>query len=381
MTANFDAVVIGAGVIGLAIARKLSMSGQQVLVLETVSRAGTGTSARNSEVIHAGLYYPTNSLKALFCVEGRQQLYDFCAEHGVATRRVGKLIVATSVTETAALEKIQSQAIANGVSDLEWLSVAQVSTLEPEIRCTAALLSPSTGILDVQGYMLALQAGAESFGTTFAFQTAFSGAEKRGELFDVFTRGVGGETGRLKCRTLINCAGHGAHAVAATIAGFPVDRLPPRFLAKGSYCSLSGKAPFNHLIYPVPVSGALGIHATLDMAGAARFGPDIQWVDCLEYGLPAGLPENFAAAIQAYWPAVDARDLSPSYCGIRPKIHGPDEGFADFSIQFDDRHGVAGLVNLFGIESPGITASLAIAKHVVDGLVELRISKLASPGC
>ncbi len=249
-----------------------------------------------------------------------------------------------------------------------WLTAADVSTLEPEIRCSAALLSPSTGILDVQGYVLALQASAESFGTTTAFQTAFMSAQKSGELFEFSTRGVGGETSRLTCLILVNCAGHGAHAVAAAITGFPVDVLPPRFLAKGSYCGLSGKAPFNHLIYPVPVSGALGIHATLDMASAVRFGPDIQWVDVLDYAMPAGLAEKFTQAVQSYWPAIDTRLLTPSYCGIRPKIHGPDEGFADFSIQFEEHHGIINLVNLFGIESPGITASLAIASHVAGGL-------------
>jgi L-2-hydroxyglutarate oxidase LhgO len=366
MTADFDAIVIGAGVIGLAIARELAMSGQQVLILEAASRAGTETSARNSEVIHAGLYYPTNSLKARFCVEGRQQLYTFCTEHGVATRRVGKLIVATTGDEDAKLRAIHGQAIANGVHDLEWLTSKQVSSLEPAIRCTAALLSPSTGILDVPGYMLALQASAERFGTTLAFQTSFVNAKERDGLFEVSTRGKDGETSRLKCRTLVNCAGHGAHNVAASIAGLNFDLLPPRFLAKGSYCSLSGQTPFNHLIYPVPVSGALGIHATLDMAGAVRFGPDIEWLDALDYSLPEGIAGKFVGAVKSYWPDVEMRRLSPSYCGIRPKIHGPDESFADFSIEFKDRHGVAGLVNLFGIESPGITASLAIARYVVD---------------
>jgi L-2-hydroxyglutarate oxidase LhgO len=368
MSADIDVIVVGAGVIGLAIARALAMAGREVIVIEKGPTIGTATSSRNSEVIHAGIYYPTDSLKARLCIDGRKQLYAFCADHGVPSRRLGKLIVATTGDEEAKLRSIHAQAIANGVGDLEWLTAAQVSTLEPEIRCTAALLSPSTGILDVQGYMLALQASAERFGTTIAFQTEFNGAEKRGKLFDVWTRGAGGETTRLKCRTLVNCAGHGAHAVAAGIDGFSVDLLPPRFLAKGSYCSLSGKAPFNHLIYPVPVSGALGIHATLDVTGAVRFGPDIQWVDTLDYALPSGLPEKFMGAIQPYWPGVETRSLSPSYCGIRPKIHGPDESFADFSIQFEDRHGMAGLVNLFGIESPGVTASLAIARYVGDEL-------------
>jgi L-2-hydroxyglutarate oxidase LhgO len=229
------------------------------------------------------------------------------------------------------------------------------------------LFSPSTGILDVQGYVLALQASAESFGTTFAFKTSFISAQKTDGLFEVTARGAGGETSRLMCRTLINCAGHGAHAVAAAITRFPIEVLPPRFLAKGSYSSLSGRAPFNHLIYPVPVSGALGIHATLDMASAVRFGPDIQWVEVLDYAMPEGLAEKFVGAVRSFWPAVTSRSLTPSYCCIRPKTHRPDESFADFTIQFEDRHGIGGLVNLFGTESPGITASLAIASHVADG--------------
>jgi L-2-hydroxyglutarate oxidase LhgO len=368
MSADVDVIVVGAGVLGLAIAHALAMSGREVIVIEKAGTIGTATSSRNSEVIHAGIYYPTNSLKAQFCVEGRQHLYAFCTNHGVATRRLGKLIVATDANEEAKLQSIQAQAIANGVNDLQWLSARQVSTLEPEVRCTAALFSPSTGIVDVQGLMLALQASAENLGATFAFHSEFSACERHGEQFDVSTIGANGETSRITCHRLINSAGHGAHAAAKAIAGFPIERLPPRFLAKGNYCSLSGKAPFKHLIYPVPVAGALGIHATLDMTGAVRFGPDIQWVNSLNHELPEGLAEKFARAVQPYWPGVNASNLSPSYCGIRPKIHGPDKGFADFIIQFEDQHGVAGLVNLFGIESPGITASLAIAKHVVHGI-------------
>jgi L-2-hydroxyglutarate oxidase LhgO len=368
MSPDFDAVVVGAGVVGLAIAREFAASGQKVLVLEKAARAGTETSSRNSEVIHAGIYYPTNSLKARLCMEGRHQLYAFCAEHGIATRRVGKLIVATDDAEETKLRSIQAQAIANGVHDLAWLTAAEVTALEPEVRCTAALLSPSTGILDVQGFMLALQAQAENHEAIFAFQTEFIGAKKNGEHFHLSTRSADGETSSLTCQTLINCAGHGGHAVAAAVAEFPAAALPPRFLAKGSYCSVSGKPPFKHLIYPVPVSGALGIHATLDMAGAVRFGPDIQWVDAIDYDMPDALPEKFAEVVKSYWPNICNRTLSPSYCGIRPKIHGPDKGFADFMVQFEGSHGLAGLVNLFGIESPGITSSLAIARHVVDGV-------------
>jgi L-2-hydroxyglutarate oxidase LhgO len=361
---DFDAVIIGAGVVGLAIARQLALAGQQVMVLEKAARAGTETSARNSEVIHAGIYYPEGSLKARLCVAGRARLYDFCAKHGVEAKRIGKLIVATSPEEEAKLQSIKALATANGVFDLEWLSQAEAIRREPELRCTRALFSPSTGIVDATGFMLALQGEAESLGTGFAFNTRFAGARKADGAFIVTAVGADDETTELSCLRLINCAGHGAHAMAMAIAGYDSALLPPRFLAKGSYCSVSGKSPFSHLVYPVPVSGALGIHATLDLAGAVRFGPDIQWVDELDYTLPAGLPEKFVAAIETYWPGVRGRALAPSYCGIRPKIHGPESGFADFNIQFEAEHGVAGLVNLFGIESPGLTASLAIAALV-----------------
>ena len=360
-----DSLVVGAGVIGLALARELAKTGQFVLVLEKAASFGTETSSRNSEVIHAGIYYPKDSLKARFCVEGRELLYDYCASRGVEARRVGKLIVATSRDEEAKLRSIRDLAQANRVQDLQWLTASEVTRLEPEIICTSALLSPATGIVDAGGLMLSLLGEAESSGASFAFNTHFEGAARDAGGFSVSATSEGGEITTLTCRQIYNCAGHGAHDVARRVAGFPVDELPPRFLAKGSYCSVSGKNRFKHLIYPVPVSGALGIHATFDMSGSLRLGPDMTWVDAVDYSLPGGLPEKFSAAVQPYWPGVRDRELSPSYCGIRPKIHGPESSFADFQIQTADAHGISGLFNFFGIESPGLTASLAIAKHVV----------------
>ncbi len=368
MNADFDAVVVGAGVIGLAVARQLALSGQSVIVLEVAARAGAETSSRNSEVIHAGIHYATGSLKARLCVQGRKSLYDFCAAHGVETRRLGKLIVATSPEEEGKLQSIASVARDNGVDDLAWMSQADVARIEPEVRCARALFSPSTGIVDAAGFMLALQGEAEAHGAMFAFNTAFQQARKLDGVFIVNASGRSGETSELTSRALVNCAGHGAHDVAAKVKGYPLEKRPPRYLAKGSYCGVSGISPFKHLIYPVPVPGALGIHATLDLAGAVRLGPDIQWLDEFDYSMPPGLPEKFIAAVQAYWPGVRDRALTPSYCGIRPKIHGPHESFADFEIQQRGAHGVAGLINLFGVESPGLTASLAIAEFVQRGL-------------
>jgi L-2-hydroxyglutarate oxidase LhgO len=364
MSVDFDSIVVGAGVIGLAIARQLACSGQSVLVLEKASRAGTETSSRNSEVIHAGIYYPTGSHKAQLCVEGRALLYDFCETHGVATRKLGKLIVATKPEEEAKLQSMSVLAKANGVDDLEWLSQADVANIEHEVRCTSALFSPSTGIVDASGFMLALQGDAEAQLAVFAFNTSFQKASKRSEFFVVTATDVIGNLTELTSRTLINCAGHGAHDVAKAIAGYPIEKCPQRYLARGSYCSVSGKNPFKHLVYPVPVSGALGIHATLDLAGTVRFGPNIEWIDIVDYAMPSDLPIKFTTAVQTYWPGVTDRLLTPSYCGIRPKLHSAHESFADFVIQRRDEHGINGLTNLFGIESPGLTASLAIAQLV-----------------
>jgi L-2-hydroxyglutarate oxidase LhgO len=366
--ADYDCIVVGAGAVGLAIARHAALAGQSVLVLEQAASAGTETSARNSEVIHAGLYYGPGTLKTRLCVEGRRLLYEYCAARGIAAKRVGKLIVATSPAEEAKLESIAALAYSNGVDDLQWLSGAEAVGLEPELRCTKALFSPSTGILDSRAYMLSLQSEAEGAGCDFAFQCRFVEAEAKDREFLVRTRGAAGEVAEVSCRMLINCAGHGAHEVARAIGGYPVETMPPRYLAKGNYCGVSGSPPFRHLVYPVPVAGALGVHATLDQAGAVRFGPDIEWIDKLDYSLSPDLAPRFAKAIRAYWPGVDSRELLPSYCGIRPKIHGPEAAFADFCIQGKQQHGIHGLMCLFGIESPGLTSSLAIAQLVMEAL-------------
>lgn len=368
MSFDFDAIVAGAGVAGLAIARELALAGQSVMVVERAARAGTETSSRNSEVIHAGIYYPQGSLKARFCVEGRRLLYGYCAENDVAAKRVGKLIAATSPEEEAKLAGIAALAAANGVPDLQWLSGDEARALEPEVTCTRALFSPSTGIVDSQGFMLSLQGEAEARGASFAFNTSFVAGRVIDGGFAVTARSEDGEEVEITAARLVNAAGHGAHGVAAAIAGYPSGTLPRKHFARGHYCSVSGKSPFTHLVYPVPVSGALGIHATLDLGGAVRFGPDIQWVGGLDYAMPEGLPEKFAAAIRGYWPGVMERTLTPSYCGIRPKVHGPDSGYADFRIDDAAVHGIGGLVNLFGIESPGLTSSLAIAAHVAAAI-------------
>lgn len=362
--ADYDCIVAGAGVVGLAIAREAAQAGLSVLVLEQAATPGSETSARNSEVIHAGIYYQAGTLKTRLCVEGRKLLYDYCDTRGIAAKRVGKLIVATSAAEEAKLQSIFALAKDSGVTNLAWLSPSEAAALEPEVRCTRALFSPSTGILDSRAYMLSLQAEAEDAQCDFAFNCRVTGIAVRDGVFHVSTQGAGGETAEVSATWLINSAGHGAHGLARAINGYPADVLPLRFLARGSYCSVSGPPPFRHLVYPVPVAGALGIHATLDQAGAVRFGPDIQWIDSLDYALPQDLGPRFSRAISAYWPGVASRELQPSYCGIRPKIHGPDSGFADFCIQDRTQHGVPGLVNLFGIESPGLTASLAIARMV-----------------
>jgi L-2-hydroxyglutarate oxidase LhgO len=365
MTAtDFDVIVIGAGVVGLAVARELAQRGRSVLAVEKAIVAGTETSSRNSEVIHAGIYYPQGSLKARLCVMGRERLYDFCASHGVAAKRIGKLIVAGSPEEEAKLQSISALASANGVEDLQWLSASDARALEPEVMCTRALFSPSTGIVDSHGLMLALQGEAETQGASFAFDTLFVSARRTSGTFTVTARGGDGTMVDVTCAEIVNCAGHGAHAAAAAVEAYPRGLLPPQHFARGHYCSVSGRSPFTHLVYPVPVSGALGIHATLDLAGAVRFGPDIQWIDSLDYSIPDEVHETFTAAIRNYWPGIAERMLTPSSCGIRPKIHGPAEGFADFLIQEQSVHGVPGLVNLFGIESPGLTASLATAAHV-----------------
>lgn len=360
-----DCVVIGAGVVGLAVARRLAQDGREVMVLDAAHSIGTGTSSRNSEVIHAGIYDAPDSLKATLCLRGRQALYAYCERHAIPHRRCGKLIVATDTAQVDALQVLQDKARANGVFDLQRLTAAQVKTMEPDIFCLAALLSPSTGIIDSHAFMLQLQADAEQAGAVFAFQSAVEGGEI---TFEGIALCVQGAIEPLLASSVINCAGLQAQQVAARLVGLPAASIPPLFYAKGNYFSFSGRAHFSHLIYPMPEAGGLGIHLTLDLAGRPRFGPDVQWVPTIDYTVDAGRLAAFQNQIRRYWPGVDAGTLQPDYVGIRPKLVAPGAPAADFRIDDQTRHGVAGLINLFGIESPGLTAALAIADHVAQSL-------------
>jgi L-2-hydroxyglutarate oxidase LhgO len=359
-----ECVVIGAGVVGLAIARRLAQAGREVIVLEALDAIGTVTSSRNSEVIHAGIYYPAGSLMARLCVAGKQALYAYCRERGIAHRNSGKLIVATRPEEIARLQAIKAHAEANGVDDLEVLSGAQAGALEPQLSCEAALLSPSTGIIDSHGYMLSLRGEAEAAGAAFALLAPLLSGRVTTDGFELE---IGGDAPmQLACDRLINSAGLSATAIARSLDGMPLDLIPPAYLAKGCYFSCSAKPPFSHLIYPVPEPGGLGVHLTLDLAGQARFGPDVEWVDHIDYAVDPARGEKFYPAIRRYWPALPDGALLPSYSGMRPKIVPPAVAVQDFMIQGPQTHGVRGLINLFGIESPGLTSSLAIADHVAD---------------
>jgi L-2-hydroxyglutarate oxidase LhgO len=357
-----DCIVIGAGVVGLAIARRLAQAGREVIVVETANDIGTGTSSRNSEVIHAGIYYPAGSLMARHCVSGRYALYDYCRDHGIPHRRCGKLIVAVTAEESERLASIRARAAANGVDDLELLDAAAACALEPALNCKAALLSPSTGIVDSHALMLGLRGDAEEAGAAFAFNAPLLQATAG---TDEIVVDVGGEAPMtLACRLLVNAAGLNAPAVARSIDGMPIEKIPPAYFAKGNYFSCGVRAPFSHLIYPVPEPGGLGVHLTLDLGGQAKFGPDVEWVNSIDYKVDPARMERFYPAIRRYWPALPDGALMPAYCGIRPKIVPPAVAVQDFLIQGPQDHGVAGLINLFGIESPGLTSSLAIADHV-----------------
>jgi L-2-hydroxyglutarate oxidase LhgO len=363
MTDEIDCVVIGAGVVGLAVARALAMAGREVLIVERELAFGTGISARNSEVIHAGLYAPPGTLKARLCVEGRKQLYDYCTERGIPHQRCGKLVVAVDAVQVGKADALLRNARANGVDDLTWLSAAEVKNLEPDLASHGALLSPSTGLIDSHAYMLSLLGDAEAHGATIAYGAAATALKPQdGGIALSF----GGEPEpSLEARLVVNCAGLNAIATAHVIAGFPKHFIPRPYYAKGSYFTLSGRSPARHLVYPMPEPGGLGIHLTLDLAGQARFGPDVEWVETPDYDVDPARVENFISAVRAYWPGLDAGRLSPGYAGVRPKIAGPGEPNADFRIDGPALHGVPGIVNLFGIESPGLTASLAIAADVV----------------
>ncbi len=359
-----DCVVVGAGVIGLAIARRLAQAGREVIVLEATEGIGTITSSRNSEVIHAGIYYRAGSLMAQMCVSGKRALYQYCRDHGIPHRNCGKLIVATTSSETEKLQSIRAHAEANGVEGMQILTGEAARALEPALNCDAALLSPSTGIIDSHAYMLSLRGEAEAAGAAFAFHTPLIRAKADAGVIEIEAGGEAPMT--LQCGLLVNAAGLSATTVARHIDGMPIDRIPPAYLAKGNYFSCNARAPFSHLIYPVPEPGGLGVHLTLDMVGQARFGPDVEWIETINYEVDPSRAERFYPAIRKYWPTLPDGALMPSYSGIRPKIVPPAVATQDFLMQGPRDHGVEGLINLFGIESPGLTSSLAIADHVAE---------------
>jgi L-2-hydroxyglutarate oxidase LhgO len=368
MAERIDCAVIGAGVVGLAIARRLAMGGREVVILEAEEAFGTHTSSRNSEVIHAGIYYPTGSLKARLCVAGRRALYRYCAGHDVNHNRIGKLVVATDPDQIAGLNKYQQQAEINGVDDLRMLTAGEIATLEPEVRAVAGFLSPSTGIIDSHGLMLAYLGDAEAHGASLALASpVISGAVKD----EGIALGVGGkEAMAIVCNTVVNSAGLNAQAVARAITGIPPATIPPTYYAIGHYYTLGGNAPFRRLIYPVARQDWLGVHVTIDLGGQVKFGPDFSWIERIDYRFDEGRSAAFYEAIRRYYPGLKDGTLHPGYTGIRPKITGKGEPAADFVIHGPRDHGVKGLVNLYGIESPGLTSSLAIADYVHDLLNE-----------
>ncbi|HET7670961.1 MAG TPA: NAD(P)/FAD-dependent oxidoreductase [Burkholderiales bacterium] len=361
---RLDAVVIGAGIVGLAVARELAMAGREVVILDAEDAIGTHTSSRNSEVIHAGIYYPKGSLKARACVEGKHLLYEYCESHGVPHRRCGKLIVATDQAQLAELGSIRAKAHANGVTDVDWIAKEEVARMEPELFCVGALHSPSTGIIDSHALMLAYLGDAEAHGAMLGLQSRFERAVVHPHGFEVHVAG----SEPILCGVLVNSAGLRAPTVARAMEGYGTGLAPREFYAKGNYYSLTRRSPFSRLVYPVPEPGGLGVHVTLDMGGQARFGPDVEWVEKIDYDVDPRRAERFYAAIRRYWPGLPDGALSPGYAGIRPKTAGPAEPAPDFEIQGPAKHGVAGLVHLFGIESPGLTASLALARAVRDEL-------------
>jgi len=363
MSDEIDCVVIGAGVVGLAIARALALSGRETLIVERELTVGSGISARNSEVIHAGIYYRPGSLKAGFCVAGRKRLYNYCRERNIDHRRCGKLIVATNETQAAGAKAIMANAAANGADDLTWLDRAGILRLEPELAAIGGLLSPSTGIVDSHGLMLSLLGDAEAHGATIAYGTSVSALKPGDDGVDL-TFGDDTEPS-LTARLVVNSTALAAEAVARSIACFPDRFIPHLRYAKGNYFTLSGRSPFSRLIYPMPEPGGLGTHLTLDLGGQARFGPDVEWIDRLDFNVDPARAATFYRAIRRYWPGLEDGRLEPGYAGIRPKLAGPGEPEADFRIEGPETHGVPGIVNLFGIESPGLTASLAIADEVV----------------
>jgi L-2-hydroxyglutarate oxidase LhgO len=359
-------LVIGAGVVGLSVARAAALKGHDVVVAEAESAIGTGISSRNSEVIHGGMYYPTGSLRARHCVAGRRMLYAFCAAHGVPHRRCGKLIVATNDIELAKIESIAAQGRVNDVEGLAMIGGEAARAMEPELSCVGALHSPETGIIDGHAYMLALRGDLEDAGGAIAFNTPVTGAARKDGQWQVTFGGADG--GVVAFDAVVNCAGLRAQGVARTIEDYPQARVPRLVLAKGNYFSLIGRPAFTRLIYPTPVDGGLGVHVTLDLAGRMRFGPDVEWIDREEYSVDAGRAASFYARIRNYWPGLPDGALQADYCGIRPKLTGPGEPAADFLIDAPAQHGLPGLVMMFGIESPGLTSSLSLADEVAGYL-------------
>ncbi len=361
---HLDSIVIGAGVVGLAIGRALALAGREVAVLERQALIGSETSSRNSEVIHAGIYYPANSLKARACVRGRELLYDYCESRGVTCWNSGKLIVATDPSQVTELEALKGRAAANGVDDLVLWEAKKAREDQPALACSAALYSPSSGVLDSHGFMLALQGDLENAGGFLSLSTEILSISRheRGFLLTM------AEDYRLTCRILVNAAGHWAPGLVQGLAGVRAESIPRPRLAKGNYFRLAGKAPFSRLIYPVPEPGGLGVHITLDLGGQARFGPDVEWVEDFDYTVDPGRCDGFYEAIRRYWPELPDDALLPDYAGIRPKIVGPGEAAGDFVISDEADHGLPGLVSLYGIESPGLTAALALAEEVTARL-------------
>jgi len=362
MSERVDVAVVGAGVVGLAIARALAQAGREVLILEAERTFGSHTSSRNSEVIHAGIYYPSGSMKARSCVRGKGLLYEYCAQNDVPHRRIGKLVIASRDDEVPALERLKAQAEANGVGDLEWLEASRVAELEPAVRAVRGLFSPSSGIVDSHAVMAAFLRDAREAGAELVVGSpVVSGA--------VASAGIelaigGAEPSSILCNAVVNSAGLFAQRVAHSLRGVPEPSIPGSYYAKGHYFTLAGKSPFSHLVYPIPVPGGLGVHVTLDLAGQVRFGPDVSWLDAVDYAFDEGRAEAFYAAVRAYFPELRDGALTPGYTGIRPKLLPAGSPFQDFVMQGSLDHGVPGLVQLYGIESPGLTASLALAEDV-----------------
>ena len=365
---DFDACVVGAGAVGLATGYALAQRGLSVVVLEKERAIGQGVSSRNSEVVHGGLYYPTGSLKARFCVAGRRALYAFCDAHQVAYRRCGKLVVATEAGEIPRIEAIAAQARANDVEGIAELTGVQAVAMEPGLKAVAAVLSPQSGVFDSHGYMLALRGEIEGRGGTVIEATPFEGAAP--VAGGGFTLQAGGAAPTaLTARLLVTAPGLSAQSVAARIEGFPADRIPKLHYGKGVYCRLIGNAPFERLIYPPPIPGALGTHYRKDLGGQAVFGPDLAYVETEDYSVDASRAPGFYTYVRKFWPGLPDGALSPDYAGIRPKLHGPDEPQPDFQLDGEDVHGLPGLMALFGIESPGLTSSLAIGEEVASRLL------------